>query len=89
MRSVDFGTGAKIFEATVATNSLGGKIEIHVGSRGGCLLGVLEVKNTEGVLNWKTISCKVNKIKEIHDVFFVFKGGNGNLFNFDWWRFLK
>ena len=29
VRSVDFGTGAKIFEATVATNSLGGKIEIH------------------------------------------------------------
>ncbi len=89
VRSVDFGTGAKIFEASVATNSLGGKIEIHVDSRDGRLLGVLEVKNTEGVLNWKTISCKVNKIKEIHDVFFVFKGGNGNLFNFDWWRFLK
>jgi Carbohydrate binding module (family 6). len=29
------------------------------------------------------------KIKGVHDVFFVFKGGNGNLFNFDWWRFLK
>jgi len=89
VRSVDFGIGTKIFEASVATASLGGKIEIHVDSRDGNLLGVLEVKNTEGALKWKAISCKVNKVKGIHDVFFVFKGDNGNLFNFDWWRFLK
>lgn len=89
VRSIDFGIGAKIFEASVATATSGGKIEIHVDSKDGKLLGVLEVKNTEGALNWKTISCKVNKMKGIHDVFFVFKGGNENLFNFDWWRFLK
>ena len=89
VRSVNFGIGAKIFEANVATATSGGKIEIHVDSKDGNLLGVLEVKNTEGALKWKTISCKVNKIKGIHDIFFVFKGGNDNLFNFDWWRFLK
>ncbi|RZJ20005.1 MAG: carbohydrate-binding protein, partial [Pedobacter sp.] len=26
-------------------------------------------------------------ITGIHDIFFVFKGPNGNLFNFDWWKF--
>ena len=89
VRSVNFSIGAKIFEANVATATSGGKIEIHVDSKDGNLLGALEVKNTEGALKWKTISCKVNKIKGIHDIFFVFKGGNDNLFNFDWWRFLK
>ncbi|TCO10648.1 carbohydrate binding protein with CBM6 domain [Natronoflexus pectinivorans] len=27
------------------------------------------------------------KISGIHDICFVFKGGEGNLFNFDWMRF--
>jgi arabinoxylan arabinofuranohydrolase len=86
VRSVDFGKGATTFEANIASAS-GGKIEIHLDSPGGNLIGTCDVKNTGGLLSWETSSCKVNKTKGIHDVYFVFKGGEGDLFNFNRWKF--
>jgi hypothetical protein len=29
----------------------------------------------------------VKKVKGVHDVYFVFKGGEGDLFNFNRWKF--
>jgi len=86
VRSVDFGKGAKTFEASVASASAGGKIEIHVDSKDGNLIGTLEVTSTGGVQICKTVSGKVTKTKGVHDVYLVFKGSEGNLFNFDWWQ---
>jgi arabinoxylan arabinofuranohydrolase len=87
VRNVDFGKGAKKFEASVASASAGGSIEIRLGSVDGILLGVCEVKNTGGWNAWVNQSFKVNRIKGVHDVFFVFKGTESNMFNFDWWKF--
>jgi len=87
IRSVDFNKGAKTFLASVAATSSKGKIEVRVDSKDGSLLGTLEVKETGGENNWKIQSCKLNNLKGVHDVYFVFKGGDGNLFNFDWWKF--
>jgi hypothetical protein len=87
VRSVDFGKGAKSFEASVASASEGGSIEIHIDGKDGELLGTCKVVNTGGLLNWATVSCKVKKVNGVHDLYFVFKGGNGELFNFDWWKF--
>jgi len=87
VRNVDFGKGAKSFEASVASASDGGSIEIHLDSLSGTLLGNCVVKNTGSLQNWVTASCAVKKVKGIHDVYFVFKGGEGDLFNFNWWRF--
>lgn len=87
VRSVDFGKGAKKFEAGVASESTGGQIEIRLDGIDGELLGVCEVKNTGGLQKWAVQSCKVKKTKGIHDLCFVFKGGDGQLFNFDWWQF--
>jgi len=89
VRSVDFGKGAKTFEASVASVSAGGKIEIRIDGKDGNLIGALEVASTGGDQIWKTVSCKVSKIKGVHDVYFVFKGGEGELFSFDWWKFKK
>jgi len=86
VRSVDFGKGAKSFESNVASATDGGSIEIHVDHPTGTLLGTCIVKSTGGVTNWAVQSCKVNKIKGVHDIYFVFKGGAGDLFNFDWWK---
>jgi arabinoxylan arabinofuranohydrolase len=85
VRSVDFGKGAKSFQASVASASQGGNIEIRLGSPDGELLGTLAVKNTGGWQNWTTVNGKVKKVKGVHDLCFVFKGGKGELFNFDWW----
>jgi arabinoxylan arabinofuranohydrolase len=51
VRSVDFGKGAKSFQASVASASQGGNIEIRLGSPDGELLGTLAVKNTGGWQN--------------------------------------
>ncbi len=87
VRSVDFENGVKRFLASVAATLSKGKIEVRVDSKEGSLLGTLDVKETGGDNNWKTQSCKLNNLKGVHDVYFVFKGGDGNLFNFDWWKF--
>lgn len=89
VRSVDFGKGAKKFQASVASPSSGSRIEIRLGSIDGELMGVLEIKSTGGSKNWAIQSCKVKKNKGIHDLYFVFKGNNGQLLNFDWWKFSK
>jgi arabinoxylan arabinofuranohydrolase len=86
VRSVDFGKGAKSFEANVASATDGGSIEIHVDRPTGTLLGTCIVKSTGGVTNWDVKSCRINKVKGVHDIYFVFKGGAGDLFNFDWWK---
>lgn len=89
VRSVDFGKGAKTFEASVASASQGGKIEIRRNNPNGELLGTIDVKNTGGWLNWTTVKSNIKKINGIHDICFVFKGGEGELFNFDWWKLKK
>ncbi len=87
VRGVDFGKGAKSFEASVAATATGGNIEIHLDSLTGTLLSTLTVKSTQGLQNWIVQSSKVIKTKGVHDLYFVFKGGEGHLFNFDWWKF--
>jgi len=89
VRSVDFGKGAKSFEANVASAIDGGSIEIHIDSQTGTLFGSLSVKSTGDKQKWVPQTCKVSEVTGVHDIYFVFKGGIGNLFNFDWWKFTK
>lgn len=89
VRDVDFGKGAKRFQASVASATEGGQIEIRLGGVNGTLVGVCKVGNTGGAHKWQLNSAKIKKAKGVHDVYFVFKGAEGELFNFDWWKFLK
>jgi arabinoxylan arabinofuranohydrolase len=86
VRSVDFGKGAKNFQANVAAATEGGSIEIHLDSKAGAIIGTLNVKSTGDALKWELQSAKISGAKGVHDIYFVFKGGEGNLFNFDWWK---
>lgn len=88
VRSVDFGKGAKTFEASVASATQGGNIEIRIDSVDGELLGTIDIKNTGSWQNWSTVRGKVRKATGVHDLYFVFKGEK-DLFNFDWWQFSK
>jgi len=87
VRGADFGKGAKKFEAETASASNGGQIEIHLDSLKGTLVGICPVKNSGGWQTWAKQSCTVKKVKGVHDIYFVFKGGDGQLFNFNWWKF--
>ena len=86
IRSVDFGKGAKKFDASVAT-AKSGSIEIRIDEKDGELLGDLAVNATGGEQNWKTLSTKIKEAKGVHDVYLFFKGEDEGLFNFDWWQF--
>jgi arabinoxylan arabinofuranohydrolase len=87
VRSVDFGKGSKSFEVSVASASQGGEIEIRIDSLAGQLLGTCNVKTTGDWLKWNTATCKLIKTKGVHDVYFIYKGGKGDLFNVDYWKF--
>lgn len=88
VRSVDFANGAKMFEATAASVA-GGKIEIRLDAKDGQLIGVCDITNTGGADNWKIFPAKVNKVKGVHDLYFMFIGNESELFNFDAWKFRK
>ena len=87
VKGVDFGAGAKSFTAGVASETKGGKIEIHLDDLTGGLVGTCEVPSTGGWQKWTSKSCAVTGAKGVHDLYFKFTGDDGLLFNFDWWKF--
>jgi len=85
---VDFGsTGANSFDARVASNTGGGNIEIHLDSTTGSLVGTCVVTGTGGWQNWVTETCSVSGASGVHDLYLVFTGGTGSLFNVNWFKF--
>lgn len=85
--SVDFLTGAVSFEASVASAGSGGDIELHLDAADGPLVGTCAVSPTGDWQAWDTVSCDVTGAAGIHDLFLVFSGGGGTLFNLDWYQF--
>ena len=88
LRGVNFGEGVKSFKVSVAGEK-GGKIEVRVGSPEGLVLGTCDVSPTGGSQEWKEVSCQIRKITGVIDVCLKFVGGEGDLFNIDWWQFTK
>ena len=85
---VDFGAGATSFQARVASATSGGSIQVRLGGTSGTLVGTCAVPGTGGWQTWTTVSCNVSGATGMKDVYFVFTGGSGNLFNFNWWKFV-
>lgn len=86
VKAVDFSKGAKTFEVRAATITKG-KIEIRLDDLDGTLLGVCDISNTGGWNTWKTFVTDVEKVGGVHDLYLVFRGGDGEMFNIDYWRF--
>jgi len=88
---VDFGRHqASSFTASVASNSSGGAIEVHLNSVDGPQIASLPVSNTGGWHNWQSKTTPVSGATGVHDLYFVFEGeATGELFNFDSWKFDK
>lgn len=82
IRSVNFNRKPKSFTARVASVE-GGCLEIRTDSINGKVLGTCQVPAAQGSRTWTNVSCKVGKIIGLHDLFFVFKGGKGKLFDYD------
>ncbi|XXS82391.1 glycoside hydrolase family 43 protein [Sorangium sp. So ce176] len=84
VKDVDFLDGVTSFEARVSSASSDAKIELHLDSQTGPLLGTCDVS---GASSWTTKTCAVSGGSGKHDLFLKFVGGNGDLFKFNWWRF--
>lgn len=87
VKGVDFGTGAKSFEARVASATNGGNIEIRLDSVSGKLVGTCKVEGTGNWQKYVTKTCDISGATGTHDLYFKFTGGSGSLFNFNWWKF--
>ncbi len=87
IRGVDFLTGANSFEASVASISSGGNIELRLDSLTGTLIGTCAVGNTGGDQTWTTAVCAVSGVSGVHDLYLRFTGSGDDLFNLDWWQF--
>lgn len=88
VEDVDFLTGSLSFEASVASAGSGGNIELRVDAVDGPLLGTCLVEPTGGWQQWQTVSCEASGTTDIHDLYLVFTGGSGSLFNLDFWQFV-
>ncbi|MDD3166516.1 MAG: glycoside hydrolase family 43 protein [Bacteroidales bacterium] len=86
VQAVDFNKGAKRFNVSASASTQGGSIEIRLDAPDGQLLGTCTIGQTDG---WKTFSSKIQKVKGVHDVYLVFKGGSDELFQLDWWMLKK
>jgi len=87
VRGVNFGTGAAAFFARVASGGSGGNIELHLDSLAGTLIGTCTISPTGGAQTWTTAHCNISGASGIHDLYFKYTGGSGNLFNVNWWMF--
>lgn len=82
--AIDFSTGLNKFSARVASNTSGGKIELRTGSSTGVLIGEMTINNTGGWQTWTTEVLDFNKVSGTQDLYLVFTGGTGSLFNLNW-----
>ncbi|KAI1813075.1 carbohydrate-binding module family 6 protein [Poronia punctata] len=88
VRGVAFGDeGASSFSARVSSGGSGGDIEIRLGGTDGTLVGTCSVSSTGDWSTWETVECDVDGATGTQDLYFVFTGGSGSLFNFNWWQF--
>jgi arabinoxylan arabinofuranohydrolase len=88
VRSVDFGTGATSFEARVAATSGGGSIELRLDSATASPVATCAIASTGGAQTWATQTCTVSGLSGLHDLYMKFTGGSGDLFKFNYWRFI-
>jgi hypothetical protein len=86
---VDFGSGALGFDACVASAGAGGEIMLRLDDPSGIMIGSCQVNSTNSNTNWVIESGNVNGVSGVHDLYLVFTGGSGDLFEIDWFEFFK
>ena len=84
-KNVNFGRGADSIDLRVASNGNGNSVEVHLGSPEGELIGSMDIISTGGWQNWATQKCSIDNTSGVNDVYIVFKGGSGYLYNINWW----
>ena len=84
----DFGSGAKLFRINFSSDTKGGSIQIRTGSPSGTLLGTVQISNTGSWLNYQTRETSIKSTSGVQDLYLIFNGGGGWLFNIAWFETL-
>jgi hypothetical protein len=80
-------TGLTSFDARVASDGLGGAIQVRLDSPTGTLIGSCTVPVTGGWQTWVTETCSLSATTGFHNIYLVFTGTSGNyLFNIEWFK---
>lgn len=80
-------TCATGIDIRASSQTSGGTIEVRLGSPTGTQIGTVNVTGTGNWGNYTTFSAGVSGTSGVQDVYLVFTGGSGYLFNIDWLTF--
>lgn len=72
------------FDVAAASNNAGGSVEFRLDTFDGPLVGTATVAGTGGWTNYQIVSTTITQTTGTHDLYLVFNGGSGYLFNLDY-----
>ncbi|WP_242872870.1 CotH kinase family protein [Ruminococcus flavefaciens] len=84
-KSVDL-TGVKNIDFRIGSNGARAQLEIRVDDPNGNVIGRMDIKSSGGWQTWNTQACSIQETNGKHDIYFKFVGGDGYLYNINWWR---
>ena len=79
-------TGANDIDFRLSSNGAQAALEVRLDSPNGKLIGSMDVNGTGDWQNWSTQTCEIEETSGKHNVYLVFTGEEGYLFNINWWR---
>ncbi len=85
--NIDFGSGASQFDASCASDTDGGTIELRLDAADGYLVGSVSVPGTGSWNSFIDVSCSVNGASGVHVLYLVFTGPTGYLVDVDYFQF--
>ncbi|MFH2116073.1 MAG: carbohydrate-binding protein, partial [Spirochaetota bacterium] len=83
----NFSSGNQYFRARVSSDTSGGTISIRSGNPNGTELGRLKVQGTGGWHEYTTVETVLSGANGKHNLYLVFSGTSGYLFNINWFEF--
>ena len=87
-KDVDFGSGPDAIDLRLGAPDSGSSVEIRLDAPDGRLIGTCNVESTGGWQTWATQRAALEKTTGKHDLYLVFRGGEGYLFNIAWWKLI-
>ncbi len=85
LKGVDFGEKAKSLSANMLIKK-DCTVEIRLDNQNGTLVGCLNLKATDSFADQQ---CKIKGAKDVHDLYFCFKGEGKDLLDFNYWQMKK
>jgi len=86
---INFEAGVDSFQVRVALGKKGGTIQLALDQPWHSSMGTVNIPAGSGDKKWITLTCKMNKTTGVHALWLKFNGVGDDLFDVDWFRFIK